>query len=41
MICSIFTPCSILLSIVLIEMGFQFMQAKKEWIFVTEFNEDF
>lgn len=33
--------CSILQSIILIEMGFQFIQAKKEWIFVTEVNEDF
>lgn len=33
--------CSILLSITLIEMWFQFMQAKEEWIFVTERNEDF
>lgn len=33
--------CSILLSIILIEMGFQFTQAKEEWIFVTELTVDF
>lgn len=33
--------CSILLSIIFMEMGFQFMQAKNEWIFLTELNEDF
>lgn len=33
--------CSILLSIIFMEMGFQFMQAENEWIFLTELNEDF
>lgn len=33
--------CSILLSIIFMEMGFQFMQDKNEWIFLTELNEDF